>query len=65
MQVCWHLIKFIKPETNWPNYWQVIMAEPVSVAKNWEDQWLAEKDKSELEIAGFPRNIFKYSITFW
>jgi len=24
---------------------------------------LVEKDKSELEIAGFLRNIFKYSIT--
>lgn len=31
------------------------------VAKCWEDLRFAEKDKSELEIAGFLRNIFKYS----
>jgi hypothetical protein len=36
-------------------------AEPVYVAKCWEDLRFAEKDNSELEIAGFLRNIFKYS----
>jgi len=37
-------------------------AEPVSVAKYWDDLRFGEKDKSELEIAGFLRNIFKYSV---
>jgi hypothetical protein len=36
-------------------------AEPVYVAKCWDDLRFAEKDNSELEIAGFLRNIFKYS----
>lgn len=34
----------------------------MSVAIYWENLCLAEKDKSKLEIAGFLRNIFKYSI---
>jgi len=33
----------------------------VYVAKCWEDLRFVEKDKTELEIAGFLRNIFKYS----
>jgi len=37
-------------------------AEPVSVAKYWDDLRFVEKDKTELEIAGFLRNIFKYSV---
>jgi hypothetical protein len=36
----------------------------VYVAKYWENLCLEEKDKSELEIAGFLRNIFKYSVYF-
>jgi len=33
----------------------------VYVAKYWDDLRFVEKDKTELEIAGFLRNIFKYS----
>jgi len=54
-------VTLIKPETNWPNREQARRAEPVYVAKCWEDLRFVEKDKTELEIAGFLRNIFKYS----
>jgi len=32
----------------------------VSVAKLWEDLWLGAIRHSNLVIAGFPRNVFKY-----
>jgi len=31
----------------------------VSVAKGWEDLWLGVKGQSNLDIAGFLRNLFK------
>lgn len=34
-------------------------AELVAVAKAWEDLWLGVKGQSNLDIAGFPRNLFK------
>jgi len=33
--------------------------EPVSVEKDWDDLWLGVKGQSNLEIAGFLRNLFK------
>ncbi|CAN0550641.1 unnamed protein product, partial [Ectocarpus sp. 8 AP-2014] len=36
--------------------------EQVNVAILSEDLWYAVKDKSDLQIAGFLRNIYKYSI---
>ena len=36
-------------------------AAPVSVAKLWEDLWLGVISQSNLVIAGFLRNISKYS----
>jgi len=36
-------------------------AAPVSVAKLWDDLWLGVISQSNLVIAGFLRNIFKYS----
>ena len=32
------------------------------VAKYWDDLWLGVKGQSNLDIAGFPRNIFRYSV---
>jgi len=37
-----------------------LRAAPVSVAKLWEDLWLGVISQSNLVIAGFLRNIFKY-----
>ena len=37
-------------------YWKT---EPVYVAKYWDDLWLGVKGQSNLEIAGFLRNLFK------
>ena len=34
-------------------------AEPVNVAKFWDDLWLGVKGQSRLVIAGSPRNLFK------
>jgi len=34
----------------------------VCVAKYWDDLWLGVKGQSNLDIAGFPRNIFRYSV---
>jgi hypothetical protein len=31
----------------------------VSVAKDWDDLWLGVKGQSNLDIAGFLRNLFK------
>jgi len=36
-------------------------AELVGVAKPWEDLWLGVIRQANLVIAGFPRNICKYS----
>lgn len=33
--------------------------EPISVARAWEELWLGVKSLSNLEIAGFLRNLFK------
>jgi len=33
--------------------------EPVHVAKCWDDLWLGVKGQSNLEIAGFPRKLFR------
>jgi len=33
--------------------------EPVSVAKDWDKLWLGVKSLTNLEIAGFLRNLFK------
>ena len=30
----------------------------------WDDLWIAEKFQSNLEIAGSPRDIFRYSLLF-
>jgi len=38
------------------------MAEPVSVEKDWDDLWSEAKGYSNSGIAGFLRNIFKYSL---
>ena len=35
--------------------------EPVSVAIGWDEVWLEVKFQSNSEIAGSPRNIFRYS----
>ena len=32
------------------------------VAKYWDDLWVGVKGQSNLDIAGFPRNIFRYSV---
>jgi len=34
-------------------------AEPMSVARDWDELWLGVKSLSNLEIAGFLRNLFK------
>ena len=34
----------------------------MSVEKDWDDLWLGVKGQSNLGIAGFLRNIFKYSL---
>ena len=41
--------------TNW-------RTEPASVAIDWDDLWLGVKGQSSSEIAGSPRNIFRYSL---
>lgn len=33
--------------------------EPLSVARAWDELWLGVKSLSNLEIAGFLRNLFK------
>jgi len=38
-----------------------LRAEPVGVAKLWDDLWLGVISQSNLVIAGSLRNIFKYS----
>ena len=35
-----------------------LRTEPVYVAKYWDDLWLGVKGQSNLEIAGFLRNLF-------
>jgi len=56
----------IGPETKWSSQEQFEFLlklkrrnEPVVVAKPWDDFWLAEKFQSNLEIAGFMRNLFR------
>jgi len=39
----------------------VCRAELVSVERDWEDLWVEVKSLSSSVIAGFPRNICKYS----
>lgn len=34
----------------------------MSVAIGWDEFWLAVKSQSNLEIAGFSRNVFRYSL---
>jgi len=40
----------------------VVRTEPTSVEKGGDDLWLGVKGQSNSVIAGFPRNIFKYSV---
>ena len=56
----------IKPETKWSNYEQAEVkclvlwrAALVYVEKYWDDLWLGVKGQSNLEIAGFLRNLSK------
>jgi hypothetical protein len=35
----------------------------VSVENGWEELWLGVKCQSNPEIAGSPRNVFRYSLT--
>ena len=37
--------------------------EPVSVEDGLDELWVAVKCQSNLEIAGSPRNVFRYSLT--
>jgi len=41
------------------------MAEPVNVAKFWDDLIIGVKGQSRLVIAGSPRNIFKYRVNLY
>jgi len=38
---------------------KLIKTAPVSVAIDWDELWLGVKSLSNLEIAGFLRNLFK------
>ena len=40
----------------------MVRTEPTSVEKGGDDFWLGVKGQSNSVIAGFPRNIFKYSV---
>ena len=61
------LVSIIRPETKWSNHEQVEFisgnaywrTELVYVEKYWDDLWLGVKGQSNLEIAGFLRNLFK------
>ena len=37
----------------------IVRTEPVSVARDWDELWLGVKSLSNMEIAGFLRNLFK------
>jgi len=56
------IIKLIKPETSWPNHVQVYETSPVPGNKTGVIRGYLWKTSYELEIAGFSRNIFKYSV---
>lgn len=60
------LVKAIRPETKWSNYEQVENSakkrwrtELTSVEKDGDDLWLGVKGQSNLDIAGFLRNLFR------
>jgi len=38
---------------------EIVWAEPVAVARAWDELWVAVKSKSSLVIAGSPRNLCK------